>query len=273
MRVLVLAINYHSEADALRLAGDLRMQEAGTGLVVGIVDNTAHLRPAPALAALPAEDPRIRYLVPGENLGYFGGAAWGFRELAAATDPEWTIITNTDIRIPDPAFLTALCGITGAAVVAPRIISGLSGRDQNPFLAARPSARRMRFYKRLFASYWGLTAYEISARAKKWLQRRRSVATSNAGPIYAPHGAFMAFHRSYFAAGGSFDHGTFLFNEEFLVAETARRGGLEIRYDPALVVYHAEHANTSIFADRAIARHVAAAAAWAADTWFREDQR
>jgi GT2 family glycosyltransferase len=272
MTTHLLAINYHSEPDTLRFAEDLLAQEEASFLLA-IVDNTAHLRPAPALAALPARDPRIRYLVPGDNLGYFGAAAWGRRQLTAEGEPEWTIVTNTDIRIPDRRFLQRLERVSGVGVLAPCIRSGLSGRDQNPFRSTRPSAAQMRRYQRIFAHYWGLVAYELAARVKKRLQRSTTGTAHPPGPIYAPHGAFIPIHRSYFEAGGTLDHGTFLFNEEFLVAETARRLGLEIRYDPSFEVLHAEHATTSIFASRVIAKHVAAAAAHTADTWFREDGR
>jgi GT2 family glycosyltransferase len=271
MTTLLLLINYNSEADTLRLLGDLQAQGAGAPWLAGVVDNTAHTRPAPALAQAAAADPRIRYLVPGANLGYFGGAAWGLDQLSGE-EFDWVIVSNTDIRIPDVTFLARLARVGGAAVVGPRIVSGLSHRDQNPYLAERPSGRRMRMYKWLFASHLRLSAYELAARVKKQLQRRQEpLATPVARSIYAPHGSFIAFHRSYFAAGGSLVHGTFLFHEEVLVAETARRLGLVVRYEPSLEVLHAEHATTSVFTNRIVAGYAAAAAKWATDTYFAND--
>jgi GT2 family glycosyltransferase len=271
MTTLLLLINYNSEADTLRLVEDLQAQDGGEPWSAAIVDNTAHLRPAPGLAAAAEGDPRVQYLVPGSNLGYFGGAEWG-REQSRSPSPDWVIVSNTDIRIPDPAFLTRLAEVRGAAVVAPRIVSGLSDRDQNPYMPERPSGRRMRMYKHIFATHLGLSAYDLAARIKKRVLRYRTPTVTQARPIYAPHGAFLPLHRSYFEAGGSLAHGTFLFNEEISVAETARRLGLQIRYVPTLEVRHAEHANTSVFANRTIARHIATAAAWAADTYFASDR-
>lgn len=268
MTVQFLAINYHSEPDTLRLAGDLLAQEGAEAMHLVIVDNTAHLRPAPALAELARRESRVTYLVPGSNLGYFGAAAWARKQLQDRPVPAWTVITNTDIRIPDRGFVAKLGALSGAAVIGPRILSGLSGRDQNPYLPKRPAASRMLLYKRLFAWYWGLVGYDAASRMKKWLQRGRPVVEAPAGPIYAAHGAFLVFHRSYFEAGGTFDHGTFLFNEEIFVAETARRLGLTVRYEPSLVVHHAEHANTNFLTSRVVARHMADSAAYTADTWF-----
>jgi len=269
--VLFLAINYRSEPDTLRLLADLQRQDPGASWVAGVVDNTSTTIPTPALQKAAAEDPRIRYLDPKANLGYFGGAAWGLEQLRSV-DAEWVIVTNTDIRIPDTGFVRKLTGVTGAAVVGPRIISGLSGQDQNPYLPTRPDAGRMRRYKWIFASHLRLSAYEFAARVKKMLQRRGAPDPSaTARPIYAAHGSFLAFHRSYFAAGGSLQHPIFLFGEEILVAETARRLGLEVSFDPTLVVHHAEHATTSVFANKVVARHVAKASAWVADTYFAND--
>jgi GT2 family glycosyltransferase len=272
MSHLVLAINYRSEPDALRLAGDLGAQAGGPEDRFVFVDNTAHQFPAPRLAAIAANDPRFRYFPAGANLGYFGGAAWGREQLLAeGMRPDWTIITNTDIRIPDPAFLTRLAGIRGAAVVGPRIVSGLSGQDQNPYLPVRPDGRRMRWYKWMFASHLRLSAYEFAARVKKKVQQRHSAEVRDAGPVYAVHGSFLALHRSYFEAGGGITPGTFLFGEEILVAEHARRLRLEVRYDPTLEVLHAEHATTSVFTNRVVAGYVAQASAWVADTYFAND--
>lgn len=273
MSILFLAVNYHSEPDTLRLAEDLLAQEGEGASVLAIIDNTAHLRPAPRLKALAERSPRVRYLEPGTNLGYFGAAAWGrARLLEAGIDPEWTIVSNTDIRIPDTRFVQRLLDLAPAAVVAPRIISGLSGRDQNPYLTTRPSGRRMRLYARIYAWHWGLVCYDLASRAKKWFQRPWNADAPPAGPIYAAHGAFIIFHRSYFAAGGGLHHGTFLFNEEIMVAESARHQGLVIRYEPSLEVHHAEHANTSFFSNRVVARHMADSARYTAETWFGEDQ-
>jgi len=75
-----------------------------------------------------------------------------------------------------------------------------------------------------------------------WAQRFQPAARSEV--VYAPHGAFMIFAREYFERGGTLDVGAFLFAEEGFVAETCRKLGLDVLYDPTIEVLHDEHVST-----------------------------
>jgi GT2 family glycosyltransferase len=88
--------------------------------------------------------------------------------------------------------------------------------------------------------------------------------------IYAAHGAFLAFRKSYFEAGGTLRHGAFLFGEEIFVAETVRRLGLTIGYDPRLRVFHRGYTTTGYMPSRQMATYMREAARYCADTWFSE---
>jgi GT2 family glycosyltransferase len=86
--------------------------------------------------------------------------------------------------------------------------------------------------------------------------------------IYAPQGAFIAFHRSYFERGGTLDHGAFLFGEEIFVAETARRLGMTVMYDPALVIEHTERSTAAGLFNRNTSRYRKQASRYLAKTFF-----
>jgi hypothetical protein len=64
------------------------------------------------------------------------------------------------------------------------------------------------------------------------------------------------------------NHGTFLFGEEIFVAENARKFKLHILYEPALTVFHREHATTGISATKTMWRYVRDAAAYCANEFF-----
>jgi hypothetical protein len=64
------------------------------------------------------------------------------------------------------------------------------------------------------------------------------------GVIYAPHGAFIIFTKSYFESGSSIDFGLNLFGEEIFVAEECRKNNLNVYYEPQISVHHAEHVST-----------------------------
>jgi hypothetical protein len=54
----------------------------------------------------------------------------------------------------------------------------------------------------------------------------------------------MAFSREYFARGGTLTHVPFLYGEEIMVAETARRLELAVVYDSGFRIKHVEHSTT-----------------------------
>lgn len=281
--ILVLCISYRNDDDTIRFIRELLASETCEGLRITVVDNSG----APVLkAAFPKNSKNgshLRILVSEGNLGYFGGAACGLRDYLSRNEmPEWVIVCNSDISLLQKEFFECLLHFGekhNFEVIAPAIISELSGRDQNPFMYVRPSALRMRFYKGLFKWYPLLVLYSSLYLVKeKLLKHCWSGQTTTGNPssaaepvrIYAAHGAFIAFRKSYFEAGGTLHHGAFLFGEEVFVAETVRRLGLTIGYDPRLQVFHRGHTTTGYIPSRLMASHMREAARYCADTWFSE---
>lgn len=74
---------------------------------------------------------------------------------------------------------------------------------------------------------------------------------STARRIYAPHGSFVIFSRSFFQAGGFLDTTVPMFAEEFTIATLAERLSLPIMYHPELKVSHREHSTTGAALTRA----------------------
>jgi hypothetical protein len=132
----------------------------------------------------------------------------------------------------------------------------------------------MHFYKWLFHFRVAGRGYQRLSLTKLALQRiiqarkRPGVRTLLPERIYAPHGSFLLFHRSYFEAGGTLRYGTFLFGEEIFVAETARQLGLAIVHDPRLVVEHEQSTPSKILGDRTLQAYAKDAAAFVAGEYF-----
>jgi GT2 family glycosyltransferase len=175
--------------------------------------------------------------------------------------------------------LSTLYGNTPPAVVAPAIYSTVTGADQNPHLVRRPGRARVRFYTWVYRYYPTFVAYSALALVWAKLPRRRNAGRGKQGtaggdadepqPIYAPQGSFIIFNRRYFESGADLEHGAFLFAEEITVAEKARRHGLDVVYDPRLVVRHREHATTGIFKNRRMARYQWEASVFCYEEYFR----
>ena len=273
--VLLICVNYGSDAETAQYLESLRRLEGQPNLRVLIVDNLVSVR----MGDLP-RDNSFTFLRSDENLGYFGGARRGISKyLEEHPLPDWVIISNVDLLITDLQFLQKLAALNPAAhvgAVAPRIASALTGRNQNPFMRSRPSAVRMHLYKWLYRSRLALNAHELASAA---FHRLRSVVGRSrgtegnsqrelGGKIYAPHGSFVILSKEYFRAGGSLDFPCFLFGEEIYLAENLRRLGLDVVYEPSLEVVHQEHKSTKLLKSRKLARFVASSAAYCADTYF-----
>jgi GT2 family glycosyltransferase len=250
VEVALIAVNYNSAAATESLIEDALAQASGASrLTVIIADNSPSASGMDALLERYRLCPSVRFVTMPRNLGYFGAAHYVVESVLGHDVPEWVIVSNTDIRLPQPDLFDRLATmLPPPAVIAPRIISGRTGLDQNPFHRTRPSAARMylnRIIPRMRLLFWLL---DVQCAIKRRIQRRFSTEPTGTLPepvqVYAPHGAFIIFNRKYFAAGGSLNVGAFLFAEEKFVAETCRHLGLEVRYDPTLHLIHDEHVST-----------------------------
>ncbi len=281
--ILTICVNYNNDKETQQFVSELLAQNGDFSQKVIIVDNSESLSFDSLLYNLFKSDSRVLIINSGRNIGYYGGAALGLREYIKEFPlPDWIIVCNTDIDLIQPDFLSKFCDLYSVnhhAVIAPAIISNLSGKDQNPYMQVRPSQLRMHSYKWIFRYHPTFVAYQTLALVKQKLLaviHKNSVFTDDEevekavqpGPraIYAPHGSFVVFHRSYFEAGGSLDHGAFLFGEEVFVAETVRRLGLTVTYDPRLFVLHREHAATGVLKKKFL--YVREASTYCADEFF-----
>jgi GT2 family glycosyltransferase len=287
--VLTICINYHNEEETIGFVRGVLRQEGDQAQTVIVVDNSVPPKTDNPLRRALDSDARISIMYPGRNLGYFGGAAWALRKYASRLGlPEWIIVSNTDICLVQPDFLAHLREFHSAAphaIVAPAIYSELSKRDLNPYMRTRPTRSRMKRLKLLFRYLPVASTYHILAFAKAFLLKNyrnlRSATVARAGSvvnanqktllpqqIYAPHGSFVVFSRRYFESGGTLDHGVFLCGEEFFIAETARRLGLQVIYDPRLAVIHKEHATLGRYTSRRLLKFQREATHYVTDTFF-----
>lgn len=247
-KVLIITINFRHADCTLRFLKSISAIEGFAHSHLVIVDNNSD----------DGSVRRIRDAIQGcnnvelgastQNRGYFGGARWALnRYLVDNPLPQWVIICNNDVVLDDSQFLEKLIKTDpmNVGMVAPSILSRLTGHDANPSIQRRPSAFRMLQYRLWFSSYYAMWMkqwlWPFVRKARKRFRRRQPVSNGDVKKlIYAPHGAFFIFSRQFFEAGGFIDDGTFLYGEEFLVAEMCGRLCLGIVHDPSLRLWHAE---------------------------------
>ncbi len=257
--ILFVAVNYCSDGEAINYLASLRdVHGVSDSDRVGVllVDNSpANCRGTLARSARRVF-PGAQVLGTPENLGYFGGARYGLHQWLERRGrwPDCVILSNVDVRFLDRCFLerlmtsyamrSATCG-----VIAPSIIATPGGTDANPFLKERIAKSKLLFCRLLFECYPAATLYKLASVVWNVIRpggkSAGKVPVTTPAEIYAPHGAMMVFLAEYFARGGTLQHVAFLFGEELFVAETCRRVGLRVIYDPTLRVLHRAHVSTS----------------------------
>lgn len=274
--MLLICVNYRKPIETQHFVATALEQTLNSPLRLIVVDNS----PSPDRGVVPGSiqnDPHVKAIATGKNLGYFGGAAAALADhLKSHPLPDWVIVSNPDVYFSDRDVLQRLCDSHRGdepAVIAPSIRTVDTLVDQNPYMRVRPSRFRMHLYRWLFSAYPVDVVYEglswVKHRALELVSKVRPPATaSSPARIYAPHGSFIALHRSYFQRGGTLEHGAFLFGEEIFVAETVRRLGLNVLYEPAIVIEHTERSTAAGLWNRDSSRYRRQASRYLARTFF-----
>ncbi|MGA8762861.1 MAG: glycosyltransferase [Candidatus Sulfotelmatobacter sp.] len=256
--VLIITVNYRG-ADATEkfLESAARLQGFSRARIL-VVENGSGDGSAGRLRPLVAGFANVELLESATNRGYFGAANWALQQYTAPTlKTDWVIVCNNDITFDDRQFLEKLRQRDPGSVqvIAPAIIARQTGIDCNPSLRHRPSPwqlRRFRFGASNYHLMWCkqlLAPYVRTILHHLYFWRIKS-RPDGSTQIYAAHGAFLIFSRSYFEAGGYIEDGFFLYAEEFSVAEICLRLGLRMVHDPGLQVFHHAHRVTGRLLNR-----------------------
>ena len=240
--ILLICVNYRKPVETQFFVSSAREQTLNAPMEVIVVDNS----PQPTVIE---ENPLVKVFATGKNMGYFGGAAAALADyLKDHLLPEWVIVSNPDVFFPTRDVLQRLFDSHRGeepAVIAPSIRTLNTFVEQNPYMRVRPSRWRMHLNAWIFGHYPVDVVYQglswIKHRTLDGMTKERPAGTQSvAEKIYAPHGSFIALHRSYFEKGGTLDYGALLFGEEIFVAETARRLGLTVLFEPSIAIEHTE---------------------------------
>jgi len=254
-QILYIIVNYRRASLCADLANHVLSLPRADAVHAVIVDNSEQAEDAALLAALPRRS-NLSIATPPSNLGYFGGAAFGFESYVASSGlPAWSVVSNPDIDFPDGTFVANLLDQNGGAdvgVLAPDIRMTpdckhwKDGFAQNPFMERRPS--RAYLFTRETASRIPFLYTLMVLRNRLKMRRAKAKAPVarqlSRRSIYAPHGSAIVFARRYFECGGTLRYGAFLYGEEIFVAEELRLRGLKCILEPDLRLCHIGGATT-----------------------------
>lgn len=196
-------------------------EESGKGRV------EAMLRPNPPLTLIHA----------GENLGYARGNNLGIRYALRSNSPSYVLVLNNDAVLERDSLkplLEAFDKYPSAGLVGPKILDYEDGSDWE-----WPVAKRLDFWSILII-FTGLN--RIFKKTK--LYKSRFYQGYEDRKVYAIPGSCMFFSTDALEAIGGFDAETFLYWEEFIVAEKLRETGFDTYVIPDSRVHHKLGAST-----------------------------
>lgn len=180
-----------------------------------------------------AASPHTCYLVLNdENRGYSAGNNVGAK-LAIALNANAVLISNPDMRIDNPSYVSGLAvtlfSDSSFSVVSSRIL-GIDGEDQNPL-------REPKFFEEF--------AWPISAvRRRLGLGGNYIIPVSGDVTITVPKvsGCCLMIRTEFLLESGLLDENVFLYCEEPILSSQVSRAGKKIVFNPALSAVHAHHA-------------------------------
>jgi len=261
-KATIVTINFKSALSTLDFLDSLSHTKAFSEIAVVIADNSSEEEDLSTIKRTITQMPNVELLESSTNRGYFGAAKFALEHYLEKVNalPDWVIVCNHDVLIEDPDFFSKLFSqdAMAAGVIAPRIQVLPSRADQNPFMRRCPSRFSWRVFRFAKSFYGVAVVWDWMSRLKKalkafpWVPGRDPSETQilPSEPIYAAHGSFFIFSRSYFERGGYLDENLFLYGEEISVAEICRSLDLPIIYEPSLRVLHNEHQSTGRFISR-----------------------
>ncbi len=259
-RIAFVILNYKSPEDSISLIKNIEAQKWHKSVKIYIVENGSSDNSIEKLKDLNCKLD-IELIVSDENLGFARGNNLGIQK-ALADGFEYIVASNSDISIDiQDDFLDIIDKIykedSKIAVIAP-IVENLNGIQQNPFRKERFAVQeilkiklfylsgfdRMYYFFRVHIVY-GLITYLSKRREQKKVERNDNKKPDESGYAYAPHGSFLVFTPAYFKHYEGFDKRTFLYCEEFILAERLRQYDLRCWFENSLKVIHRESQSTN----------------------------
>ena len=283
-KILILSINYFTDDRACKFVNSFK-KHLNENVECVLIDNTTRDSSINFFTKIRKISPLVQTVKPESNLGYFGGAKYGFEYFLEKNIeyPDWVIVSNVDLEFSESNFfnvLSKLKSLPDLGVIAPKIWSNLFKRDVNPKIVKRPSKRYMKLLNIIFNNYYAYSVFALLSYLKNFMLRYKEALilsknklqiqniNTDFTEIYAPHGSFIIFHKRFFQKGGSLDYPSFLFGEEIFVAETAMKLNLKILYYPKLKVIDYEHASTGIIRSKRIASYFKESMNFIVDQYF-----
>jgi len=259
IRVCILCVCYNSYTEALYYISSInsKINADEVDLDLFFIDNSSEVDDI-AVEELKSKTYNFNLnYVKNQNIGYFPSAAAVVEKLAICLKSyDYTIISNVDLSVSDDFFsnLQELNITESVGAIAPTIYSKALDVDRNPKIYKKPSFLKLNLLRFLFRAPLThlllklINQYRLKLRQylKLNVSKINHSNVSNNVKIYAGHGSFLILTKNLCASLGNLNYPVFLFGEEIYIGETCIRFGLDVVFNPKLVIYDSEHVSTGL---------------------------
>ncbi len=249
----LVILNYLTLQDTELLLDRVYASELFNDVMVYVVDNASPDGSGTTLYNKYHGRSRTRIILQDKNVGFARALNTGMG--AAREDGcDFVITTNSDIDFDLTGefkqTVTALFeNDADIALIGPRIID-LDGNAQSPFSLERPVFNRVKL-RLVFTTgigrvvhFFHFMLYGVLNLLIPRLDLNRMVEKSSGETcVYAVHGCLLIFTPAFFKCLYGFDEGTFLFQEEWILAEMLYRKKLKTFYTSRISATHKEGAS------------------------------
>lgn len=239
--LLLVCVNFNSynELDAYLKSVCISLENSvATNLTVYVADNSTSYHEININSYPNLSIQQVSF----NNIGYIGAAQSVINNMIEIQKYDYIIISNVDLLMSKSFIgqLEALRLPENVGWIAPSIKSLHIGRDKNPSVFRRYPKWKL-LTLRITYNRWILPLYE-----KLYYNSKHKHVRFQEQDIYAGHGSFFVFTKSFMRAYPKLDYPIFLYGEELYFAELNRKAGLIVRYMPSLVINDFEHVSTSL---------------------------
>ncbi len=253
MKIGIVILNYLAYKVTMETVESFMKQDTdGNEIKIVIVDNCSPNESYEKLCEAYAENPVVEVICTEKNLGFANGNNFGFKKLQEEMKPDFVIISNDDILLPQPGLFRWMIDCYekySFAVLGPDVYSVNGKFHQNPFESFTKDPKeckkeieklkkmylKCRIKKLLhYTTYSGVVQWE-----NKFYQEVHDDMTL--------HGSFQIFSSAYFKHYDlPYDPRTFLYREEDILRLRCDQKNLRCVYDPGYQIEHLQAVSTNM---------------------------
>ncbi len=259
-RILITIVNYANEEEVLQYANMVSKQTIANKIRLVVISNKESDEPKINLdKELNKLNLSTEILDPNENLGYLNGSLYGYREYMQkySEKPNWIIVSNTDIEIPNEKFFETLLKKkyeSNIWCVAPSVYSPNNNSYDNPHYETRCSLKKINRIIWIHDRPKLALIYSKLAKIKAQFSRPSKKESQY---VYSVHGCFFALRNDFIEKIKNNYYKGFLYSEEAYIAENILLHNKKCFYDSSLEVIHNENSVTGLLGMRKKSKYIA----------------